>query len=150
MYQFSLAWFKMVFVKSLELTNALRDDANKKKIGVFKDDTNGLVIKNVLALNPKVYSFNYQTIDEFNEVVIKNKKTLKGVSKSVVENEITHQDYKNVLDTAESIKRDVTSIRSIDHQLYTYKHPKVALTSYYDKMQMVNSLECVPYGYNPI
>lgn len=29
MYQFSLAWFKMVFVKSLELTNALRDDANK-------------------------------------------------------------------------------------------------------------------------
>ena len=36
----------------------LRDDANKKKIGVFKDETNGLAIKNVLALNPKVYSFN--------------------------------------------------------------------------------------------
>lgn len=29
MYQFSLAWFKSVFVKSLELTNALKEDASK-------------------------------------------------------------------------------------------------------------------------
>ncbi|MFM7989321.1 MAG: hypothetical protein ACKPKO_59405 [Candidatus Fonsibacter sp.] len=30
-----------------------------------------------LALNPKVYSINYQSIDEFSEVKEKNKKTLK-------------------------------------------------------------------------
>lgn len=29
MYQFSLAWFKSVFIKSLELTNALKEDASK-------------------------------------------------------------------------------------------------------------------------
>ena len=43
-----------------------------------------------IALNPKVYSIKHQTLDDFNNVMIKNKKTCKGVSKTVVKHEINH------------------------------------------------------------
>ena len=42
-----------------------------------------LIMTEFIALNPKVYSISRQTHNEFNEVKIKNKKTLKGVSKVV-------------------------------------------------------------------
>ena len=35
--------------------------------------------------------------DEEHQLILKNKKTLKGVSKAVVKNEITHEDYEQVL-----------------------------------------------------
>ena len=128
----------------------LKDDKNKKVLGKFKDEFNSLLIKDFLALNPKVYSINYQTLNEQNQIIDKNKKTCKGVKSVVLKNEITHQDYQNVLETNEPAKRDIVSIRSFDHQLYTHKtHGKVALSSFYDKMKMIDSINCVPFGYDP-
>jgi len=80
---------------------------------------------------------------------IENKKTLKGVSKTVVKNEIKHDDYVNVLDKGKSQARDVVAIRSYNHQLFTVQQKKIALTSYYDKMNLIDNLNCVPFGYNP-
>ena len=54
---------------------------------------------------------------------------------------------KNVLDTSESIKKDVVSIRSFNHKVYTIKTNKIALTAYYDKMHMIDGNNCVPIGY---
>jgi len=79
--------------------------------------------------------------------LIKNKKTLKGVSKCVVKNEITHADYEEVLKTNEPLKRHVTSLRSFNHNVVTYRAEKVALTSFYDKMCMTDANTCVPFGY---
>ena len=62
----------------------LKDNSNIKVLGKFKDELNTLIMTEFIALNPKVYSINHQTLDEFNIVKIKNKKTLKGVSKTVV------------------------------------------------------------------
>ena len=140
-------------------------------------------MKDFIALNPKVYSFNYQTMKEQHEkmmtdklvdiqvekgnpqfykaisktggateeheLILKNKKTLKGVSKAVVKNEITHQDYEKVHETNEPIKRNVTSIRSFNHNVVTFRTEKKALTSHYDKMKMIDGNTCVPFGYNP-
>ena len=50
----------------------------------MKDEMNSLLMTEFIALNPKMYSINYQTLNEFNEVKIKNKKTRKGVPKTVV------------------------------------------------------------------
>ena len=46
----------------------LKDNTNKKVLGKMKDEMNSLLMTKFLALNPKVYSINYQSIDEFNEV----------------------------------------------------------------------------------
>ena len=43
-----------------------------------------------------------------------------------------------------------TTLRSFDHEIYTYTSNKVVLTSYYDKMKMINSIDCVPFGYKKI
>ena len=94
----------------------LKDNTNKKVLGKFKDENNSLLITEFLALNPKVYSFKYQHELANNEV--KSKKTLKGVSKTVVKKEINHQDYVHVLETNEKIDKTVTSIRSFNHQLF--------------------------------
>jgi hypothetical protein len=123
----------------------LKDNTNKKVLGKFKDENNSLLITEFLALNPKVYSFKYQ--HELNSTDVKNKKTLKGVSKTVVKKEIDHKDYVHVLETNEKIDKTVTSIRSFNHQLFTYVQNKTALTSFYDKMVMTDSNTCGPFGY---
>jgi hypothetical protein len=67
-----------------------------------------------------------------------------------VDKEITANDYRSVLDTGESISKDVYGIRSFDHEVYTTKMRKVALTPHYDKFYMVNSNECLPFGHYSI
>jgi hypothetical protein len=76
----------------------MKDNTNKKVLGKMKDEMHGLLITEFIALNPKVYSLKYQTLDKFNKIQIENKKKLKGVSKTVVEKEITHDDYITILE----------------------------------------------------
>ena len=100
----------------------MKDNRNKKVLGKFKDEMGSLLIKEFTALNPKVYSIIHQQEDEnkvFHEKY--SKKTCKGVSKVVVKKEINHNDYQEVLNTNQSKDRTVSSIRSCDHQLYTYE-----------------------------
>ena len=63
-------------------------------------------------------------------------------------NEIKHNHYLDILNETESTnKRYVTSIRSFKHELFLYSQPKIALTAYYDKMKMLDKINCVPFGY---
>ena len=62
----------------------LNGNTNNKVLGKLKDDLNTLLMTEFLALNPKVYTINHQTLNEFNKVKVKSKKALKGVSKVVV------------------------------------------------------------------
>ena len=64
----------------------------------------------------------------------------------VVKNEISHNDYINTMKTNNQVKKNVIALRSFDHQIYTIKNEKIALNSFYDKMIMNNSIDCVPYG----
>ena len=126
----------------------MKDATNKKALGKFKDEMNTLITKRFIALNPKVYSIIHQHYDDKN-VYHENydKKTLKGVSKVVVKKDITHNDYVKVLETNEPIKKKVVRITSKNHQLYTITQEKTALTSFYDKQVMIDSINCVPFGY---
>ena len=81
----------------------------------------------------------------------KNTKQLKGISKVVVKKEINHSDYLDIINEKEKpIKKDITSIRSFEHQSYTYVQNKVALTGFYDKVKMINNIDNVPFGYDPL
>ena len=64
-------------------------------------------------------------------VNIKNteNKKAKRVSKAVVEQIITFNDYNNKLITNKSLVRNVVSIRSFNQQVFTYKSEILALIS---------------------
>jgi hypothetical protein len=158
---------KEYFDFSDSLRPDLQDDTNKKVLGKFKDEINSLPIQEVTALNPKVYSIVHQNLKKdiqkkinkklitFNDIKpldfeMKNKKTCKGVSKVVVDKEINNDDYKNVLNTNSILRKDVISIRSFNHEVFTTLENKVALTSFYDKMRLESPIECVPFGYQGI
>ena len=117
-------------------------------MGKFKDEMDGLIIKELLAMNPKVYSILHQHYDE-NGVYHEdyNTKKLKGLSKVVVKKNLAHDDYNTVLTTDQPIARDTTSLRSFNHNVYTLTQTKIALSSWYDKMVMLDSINCIPFGY---
>ena len=77
----------------------------------------------------------------------KDKKTRKGVQKSVVKKDITHAEYLKVLKTGETLSKEVIGFRSDNHVIYTTKTKKKALTSWYDKMHMIDEINNVPFGY---
>ena len=74
-------------------------------------------------------------------------KKCKGVSKAVVKKDITHDDYLYVLKTGESLSKTVVGFASDNHEIHTTKMKKKALTSWYDKMNMLDEINCVPFGY---
>ena len=74
----------------------------------------------------------------------------KGVPKVIIKNELKHKDFYATLITDIPEIKVTTTLRSFDHEIYTYTSNKVVLTSYYDKMRMINSIDCVPFGYKKI
>ena len=76
-----------------------------------------------------------------------NTKKVKGISKVVVKKDLHHPDFKRVIETKEDVQRKVMNIQSFDHQLFTQVQTKVALTTWYDKMRMIDNINCVPFGY---
>ena len=64
---------KQHFDLSSSLRPDLKDTENNKVVGKFKDELNSLVMKDFIALTPKVYSFNYQTMKEQHETMMTDK-----------------------------------------------------------------------------
>ena len=60
--------------------------SNKNVIGVIKDEGGGKIIKEFVGLRAKLYSYKLHEG--------KAEKKCKGVKKSVVKNNISHDDYK--------------------------------------------------------
>ena len=52
MYQFSLTWFKQIFVKSLELSNVTRDDPGA--VGSDDDDNSLALLNNTFSLDDRI------------------------------------------------------------------------------------------------
>ena len=72
---------------------------NKKVLGMFKDEANGNVIDEFVGLGAKLYS--YKMFEG------KESKTCKGVKKSVVKEDITHENYKKVFNRSKTtVKKD--------------------------------------------
>ena len=109
--------------------------------------THGYTVKEFLALSPKVYSIVHDHYDsKTNEVTENyNTKKLKGVSKAVVKTEINHGDFKTTLETHKPIEKVVYRIASFNHNVYSYQNKKVALSAYYDKMYMIDNINCYPH-----
>jgi hypothetical protein len=124
-------WFDLSDSKRADL----RSDKNKKKLGFFKDELHSQILYEFIALNPKCYGYKYKSLHT-NE--IKENQKAKGVSNVIVQNTLPFQVYKKTLDTDITVSRQITSIRSFNQELFSTSNMKYCLTSYYDKMKMLN------------
>ena len=97
---------------------------NKKVLGKMKDETASVPIHEFVGLRSKMYSLR---------VGGKEKKTAKGIKKSVIRKDIGHAAYRDVLLNEEITRATMNLIRSYRHQVFSITSRKLALSSYDDK-----------------
>ena len=122
---------------------------NKKALGKFKDEVGSLVMSEFCGRRAKTYSFLIDglTDDDYENNAIANKKA-KGTKKCVVKRSITFNDYVNSLFNDERVIRSQFVFRSHNHQIYTEKINKIALSSNDDKrIQTSDKITTYTYGY---
>ena len=101
------------------------DKTNKKVIGKFKDEAAGVPICEFVGLRSKMYSYIKDNQ--------KGGKTAKGIKKSVIKEDITHENYKDTLFNKKQLHHKMKTIRSENHELNSYEINKVSLSCFDDK-----------------
>ena len=116
------------------------DNTNKKVLGKFKDECDGKIITHFIGLKPKSYAFKIHKEK-------KEEKKSKGIVKHKVKNELNYKSYEKTLLENDCDKVEFNSIRSKNHQIYTIRQVKQALSSYDNKRYYLDSVSSVPYGH---
>ena len=116
---------------------------NKKVIGKFKDESQGVPIVEFVGLKSKMYSYVKD-----NE---RGEKTAKGIKKNVIKNNIRHEDYKRTLLNEEQMHHTMKTIRSQKHQLGSFEINKVSLSCFDDKRYILDDgISSYAYGHYKI
>ena len=123
-----------------ECDRPLPTGKNKKVIGLMKDELEGRVITEFVALRPKTYLY----LTDY----CKEDKKAKGTKKCVIKRMIKFDDYKNCLLNGEVILNSQERFISKGHDVYTENINKIPLSSNDDK-RLVSSdkIKSYPYGY---
>ena len=116
------------------------DKTNKKKLGCFKDEADGKIITNFIALKPKSYCFKIH-----NES--KEEKKSKGIVKHKVKSELSYHSYDDTLKNNSCDTVTFNSIRSKAHQIYSITQTKQSLSAYENKRYYIDSINSLPYGH---
>ena len=90
----------------------------------MKDETASVPIQEFVGLRSKMYSLRVGGME---------KKTAKGIKKSVVRKNLSHAAYRDVLLKEEVTRATMNLIRSYKHQLFSVTSNKLALSSFDDK-----------------
>ena len=104
--------------------SGIKVGTNKKVPGMFKDEAGGKQILEFVGLRAKLYSYRMKDYEE---------KKCKGVKKAVVRKSIHFEDYKKCLLDGQKIHRTMNIIRSHQHEVYSERVNKVALSREDDK-----------------
>ena len=116
---------------------------NNKKIGLMKDDCDGAIMTEFVALRPKLYSFLVEANEE-----IREKQRAKGVKKCMIKKSLRHANFVKCLMTKESQMRKQSFFRSRDHHLFTENMTKIALSAKDDKRIILgNGIDTLALGH---
>ena len=119
---------------------------------MFKDELNGLIMTEFVALRAKVYSFLIDAFDD--DDYAKNKiinKKAKGTKKCVIKNRLIVENYKRSLFNNETILGSQQRFRSNYHTVCTENVNKTALSNNDDKrLRTFDGITTNPYGTNAI
>ena len=110
-------------------THFLYSDVNKKTLGKMKDETAGAAIEEFVGLRAKMYSMMYDG---------KEKKTAKGIGRVSIE-KMRHDAYRDCLLNQTTTRATSNQIRSHDHQVYSERVQKVALSPFDDKRYVLDN-----------
>jgi len=115
---------------------------NKKVMGKMKDETASRPISEFVGIRAKMYSL---------DCVDHTKKRAKGVTKSVIKNNLMHAMYLETLRN-ESIRRDrMVRIASSAHQLTTTVFNKISLSPFDNKRYLLDDgITSYAYGHHRI
>ena len=121
----------------------LYDNSKEKVIGYLKDEFGGQPVSEFIGLKSKLYSIKYGHEQ--------NKRTAKGVQKSVIKKYINHEYYKNVLFNNNVYCSTMRRIQSKCHKVNTILNTKMIFTSFDDKKYICdNGVDCLPFGHKDI
>ena len=107
----------------------LNGGANKKVLGMMKDEACGESISEFVGLRSNLYSYK---MDDG-----KGDKKCKGVKKAVLKNSITFENYKDCLFNGVTQRARFNNLRSRRHEITTECIPKVALSANDDKRHII-------------
>ena len=115
---------------------------NKKIIGKFKDELNGKIITEFIALRAKTYAYT-----QLNEDKIEEHKKAKGTKKFVIKKHLNFELYKRALFNNETIRCAKQRIKSDHHKIYTQSVHKTALNNKDDRrIQSFDGITIYPIG----
>ena len=119
----------------------LQIGVNKKKIGTFKNELGGKIMKELCVLRAKTYAY---LMDDDIE-----KKKVKGIKKCVIKHRLMFENYKDSLFNNKAILKSQLGFKSDRHNMYTEEVNKIALSSNDDKrLQTFDRVTTYPYGTN--
>ena len=119
---------------------------NKKLIGLMKDELNGRIMTEFVALTPKTYA--YQKYDYNNDDDDNKLKKAKGTKKCVIKRELKFNDYKDCLLNDKVVLKSQQRLKSEGHDVYTENVNKIALSNNDDKRLLTfDKITTNPYGY---
>ncbi|XP_051165642.1 uncharacterized protein LOC127284297 [Leptopilina boulardi] len=117
--------------------------ANKKILGLMKDECNGRILTEFVGLRSKLYSVRVEDKDFI--------KKAKGIKAGVVKKTIQFDDYVKCLRDFDIQTRTQYNIRSRLHNVETVKQLKVALSPQDDKRYLLpGSTDTLPWGHYAI
>ena len=112
--------------------SGIETGVSKKVIGMVKDEVADRQITHFVGLRPKFYSFKVE--DD------KTVKKCKGIKKNV-KREITFDDYVKFLFSGKELMKTMKIMRSENHDIYSKKVNKIALSNDDDKRKVVD--DCI-------
>lgn len=114
--------------------------ANKKVPGLFKSELNEVVISEFVGLRSKMYCVKAGGVEK--------KKKAKGIKSCVVKKNITFEDYIDCIKNNCSIQKNQNTFRSKNHEIYTIRQQKIALSPFDDKRYILdNNINTLPWGH---
>ena len=127
------------------------DKTNKKVIGKFKDELNGLPLEEFVGLRAKCYSLRYYGKVENNIVEHENASEMqkaKGTKECVKEAHLRHTHYKECVKNHKTYSLKQNVMRSKGHNIGTYHQTKIALSAYDTKRWICeNGIDTLAYGH---
>ena len=123
-------------------SHPLHNMKNYKQMGCFKNEIGCEEIREFIGLKAKMYSI---LMDNHLQIT-----KAKGVPQSVIRNKLRHEHYLKCLKEQQTFSHTFSTIRSQNHNIYTYKSTKKSLDPFDDKRYQINAIESLAYGHYKI